>query len=273
MSIVAISQTLGSLGNEIGRELARTIGYEFADREIILQAAERFGEGVTELAHVTEERPTLAERFTQSRQRYLAYVEAIVFEMAARDNVVLSGRGVTFILNRVRHALRVRVTAPERVRAKRVEHQQGFTPEGAAHFVRDSDREHASRIRFLYHVDWDDPLLYDHVLNTEHLDVRAAARVIQEMLHTERCQPTSESLTAVKDLSLIAQAKAALAAHPMTRTLQLSLDCKSGHLTISGMVEREDRREVAEEIVRKVPGVTTVLSQIAVSPRQYHPGV
>ena len=123
MSIVAISQTLGSLGDEIGHEMAWTLKYEFADREIILQAAERFGEGVTDLAHVTEERPTLAERFTQSRQRYLACVEAIVFEMAARDNVVLSGRGVTFILNRVRHALRVRVTAPERVRAKRVEHQ------------------------------------------------------------------------------------------------------------------------------------------------------
>ena len=63
MSIVAISPTTGSLGDEIGREVARALGYEFADREIIEKAAARFGEGVMELAHATEEKPTLWERF------------------------------------------------------------------------------------------------------------------------------------------------------------------------------------------------------------------
>ena len=44
MSIVAISETAGSLGNEIGRRLAERLGYRFADREIIAKASERFGE-------------------------------------------------------------------------------------------------------------------------------------------------------------------------------------------------------------------------------------
>jgi hypothetical protein len=58
MSIVVVSQTLGSLGDEIGRELARTLSYQFADREIILEAAERFREDVPALQHATEEKPT-----------------------------------------------------------------------------------------------------------------------------------------------------------------------------------------------------------------------
>ncbi len=41
MSIVAISETAGSLGNEIGRRLAEMLGWSFADREIIAKAAER----------------------------------------------------------------------------------------------------------------------------------------------------------------------------------------------------------------------------------------
>jgi len=94
MSIVAFSQTLGSLGDEIGRELARVLSWEFADREIIARAAQRFGEGVMELEHVTEEKPTLWERFTDTKRHYLTYVEAIIFEMAARDNVILSGGAV-----------------------------------------------------------------------------------------------------------------------------------------------------------------------------------
>src|SRR4029434_4701424 len=44
MSIVAISETAGSLGNEIGRRLAERLNYRFADREIIAKTAERFGE-------------------------------------------------------------------------------------------------------------------------------------------------------------------------------------------------------------------------------------
>ena len=59
MSIVAISETAGSLGREIGHTVAATLGYEFADREIISKAAERFGEGVMELTHATEETPKL----------------------------------------------------------------------------------------------------------------------------------------------------------------------------------------------------------------------
>jgi len=45
MSILAISETAGSLGKEIGHTVAASLGHEFADREIISKAAERFGEG------------------------------------------------------------------------------------------------------------------------------------------------------------------------------------------------------------------------------------
>ena len=70
MSIVAMSETVGSGGSEIGRALAAALGWEFADREIITKAAESFGEGVGELRHATEEKPTLWDRFRQSQQRY-----------------------------------------------------------------------------------------------------------------------------------------------------------------------------------------------------------
>ena len=70
MSVVAISETFGSLGTEIGWELSRSLGYEFADREIIAKAAERYGESVMDLHHVSEEKPTLWERFPDSTRHY-----------------------------------------------------------------------------------------------------------------------------------------------------------------------------------------------------------
>ena len=91
MSIVAISETAGSLGNEIGRRLAESLGWVFADREIIAKADERFGASLAEVRHSVEEKPSLWERFTDSHRRFKAFVEASVFEMATSDNVVLAG--------------------------------------------------------------------------------------------------------------------------------------------------------------------------------------
>lgn len=210
MSIVAISRMLGSLGDEIGRELARALGYEFAHRETILRAAEQFSEGVRGFEHLTEAKLTLWECLAETKRRYLASVEAAVWELAARDNVVIVGRGAAFVLQDVRHALRARITAPPHLRVRRVEAEQGGLTPDAAELVRQSDREHAARIRFLYDAAWDDPHRYDLVLNTERLEVTGAVQTIRATLEHERFQTTPASLAKVKNSSLAASAQAAL---------------------------------------------------------------
>ncbi len=266
MSIVAISETAGSLGREIGRTVAATLGHEFADREIISKAAERFGEGVLELAHATEERPTIWERFTETQRRYTAYVEAIVFEMGARDSVVLVGRAAGVILGRIPQVLRVRITAPEGTRAQRVQQQQGLTPQAALDYVRQKDRERAARVRFLYHVDWDDSLLYDVVLNTERLSVDEGARLVRGAFQEERFETTLAARKTTGDLSLAAQAKAALLADPMTRRQQIFVSCTDGHIALSGSVRTEEERRAAQKAVASIPGVTGVLNDIVAFP-------
>jgi len=266
MSIVAISETAGSLGREIGHTVAATLGYEFADREIISKAAERFGEGVMELTHATEEKPTLWERFTESQRRYTAYVEAIVLETAARDNVVLVGRASTIILGRIPQVLRVRINAPEAIRAQRVQQQDGLIADAALDYVRRSDHERAARMRFLYHVDWDDPLAYDLVLNTERVSVEGGARLIRDAVKEERCEITGTARQTTKDLSLAAQAKAALLANPVTRSRQIFVTSSDGHITLSGSVRTEDERRMAQDTVARVPGVIGVLNDIVAIP-------
>lgn len=266
MSSVAISETMGSLGEDIGRTLARTLGCEFADREIIAEAAERFHESPIDLTHVTEERPTLWERFTDTQRRYVASVEATLIEMASRDNVVLSGRASAILLARVPHVLRVRITAPEATRAERVQQRLGLTLEAALDLVRQTDRERAARIRFLYHVDWDDPLLYDLVLNTERLPAERAARILVETLADPRYAGTPESHRRLTDLSIAAQAKALLLTHPATSALQVFASCTGGHVAVSGIVDWEAQRKAVHDIVSAIPGVEGVLNEIVVRP-------
>jgi cytidylate kinase len=266
MSIVGISGTLGSSGDEIGRELARTLSCEFADQAIIVGAAERFGEDVRKLERFTEQKPGLLERFTDTRDRYRIYVEAVIWELAARDKVVLSGRGSAFVLRPVRHVLRVRITAPEALRITRVQQRQGLTPDAATQAVRQNDRERAGRVKSLYQMDWDDPLVYDLVINTEGLAVLEGVQIIQQALRGERFQPPADARREIQDLSVAAGAKAALLADPRTRGLWLSPppSCRNGQLSLAGVVDGAELRRVVEEIVAKVPGVTEVVNEIVV---------
>jgi cytidylate kinase len=258
MSIVAMSETVGSGGTDIGRALATALGWEFADREIITKAAESFGEGAGELRHATEEKPTLWDRFRESQQRYATYVEAIVLEMAARDNVVLVGRASTVILRDVRHALRVRVIAPESVRAERIERQQSLTSEAALEYVRRGDNDLATRVRFLYHVDWEAPLLYDVVLNTERLSVARAVAVLREMLADEQLTSTDVWRQELRDRSLAVLARAALLANPTTRTRSIGVTATGGSVELTGRVLTEAEREAAGAVVARIPGVAGV---------------
>lgn len=264
MSIVAMSGTLGSSGDEIGRELARTLSCQFADQEIIVGAADRFGEDVRKLERFTEQKPALWERFTDTRERYRTYVEAVIWELAARDDVVLSGRGAAFVLRPVRHALRIRITAPEPLRVTRVRERQGLTLDAATQAVRQNDRERAARVKSLYRMDWADPLVYDLVLNTEGMAVSEGAHIVQQALRGERFQPTADARRDLQDLSVTAGARAALLADPRTRGVWLSPPpvCTNGRLTLTGVVDRAELRRVAEEIVAKLPGVTEVVNEI-----------
>jgi cytidylate kinase len=264
MSIVAMSETVGSGGTEIGRALATALGWEFADREIITKAAESFGEGVMELKHATEEKPTLWERFRQSQRRYMTYVEATVLELAARGNVVLVGRASTVILADVPHALRVRVIAPERLRADRIERQQGLTGAAAVDYVRDADRDLAARVRFLYHLDWEDPLLYDVVLNTERLTVGQAVGMLRDRLMGDRLTPTDAARRALRDRSLLATARAVLLANPTTRARPIGVTVADGIAELSGRVDTEDERQAAETAVKRIPGMVDVRNGLVV---------
>ena len=267
MSVVAISETAGSLGNEIGRRLAERLGYRFADREIIAKASELFGENVTDLRHGVEEKPTLWERLTDTQHRYKAYVEAIILEMAAGDNVVLAGLASTIVLRPVPHALRVRVNAPERMRADRVQQQQGLTAEASRDHVRQTDHERAARVKFLYHVNVDDPLLYDVVINTERLTADEAALLLHEELQLTRFRTSPESQRQITDLGIVAGAKAAFRASPTIDPQRIFVSANGGYVSLSGAVEGEDGRRLAQEVVEKIPGVTGVLNEIVTMPR------
>jgi hypothetical protein len=148
-----------------------------------------------------------------------------------------------------------------------VQQQDGLLYESALNLLRQKDHERGARIKFLYHVDWGDPLLYHVVLNTEQVSVARGVQILRAALEDFRFSATPESRQQLTDQSIVAQAKTALLVHPLTRPCQLFATVTRGALMLSGSVERDEQRRAAEEAVRGIPGVTDVLNEIAVRPR------
>ena len=74
MSIVTISRGSFSHGKEVAEELAKRLGYKCISREIILEASKHFNIPEAKLARAIHDAPSILERITYGKERYVAYV-------------------------------------------------------------------------------------------------------------------------------------------------------------------------------------------------------
>lgn len=262
MAIVTIAHETGSGGPEIGIELAKRLGFRYVDREMLSEAAQRYGVGEDKLTELDEKKPSLFERFDVETRQYITVLQSALLDTAEQDSVVINSRGGQMLLRGISHVLRVFVIAPFELRVKRVMKkmagpaQESVDVRTTAEMVRRSDQEKHGRIRYLYDVNWGDPALYDLVLNTEKVTVDAAVGALAGLVRS--LVVTEESLQQVRDRALSSRVRAALAAHPDTRKFRLTVEADRGLIRLEGTAALERAAEVA----RTVPGVVDVKGQL-----------
>jgi len=269
MTIVAISREMGSGGYEVAAAVAKALGFDYVDREILLRAAREFDVSEAKIADVADRRLSLWERFDEEKRRYLTFIEAAYFSFAAKGNVVTAGRGGPFFLRNVSHALRVRIMAPFEVRVRRIMEREKLEHKAAMAKVRDYDRELAGRIDYLFGVDWTLPENYDLVINTEAEAWQFYIDLLVGAAKHPRFQPTPESMRRIHDLSLAAQVRAAIAKNLVTKNINVEVVAQSGEVALKGVVFSPAMMDAAAEVARQVPGVVKVSCEAVEIPRVY----
>lgn len=178
MGVITISRQLGSLGREIAALTAERLGYDLVWRELINDAARRAGAPEAALSTI-DELGLLGECASPGvRRAYRRAVETVMTELADRDNVVIVGRAGQIILRDRPNVLHVRIIAPVALRAERLARRQQISLPAAEAQIQASDRFRRDHLRRTYHVRWDDPDLYDLIVNTAHWTATDAAQVI-----------------------------------------------------------------------------------------------
>lgn len=185
---ITISREKGAGGSEIAAVVAKELGWDVLDRELVDVMADKYSmpHQVAEL--LDEKHPNWMEDLFAtwlaghdfSSSAYIHRLKRILLLAGQHGNVVIVGRGAQFVLPTER-GLSVRILAPRDHRVQRIADRQGISPTEAGDFVDQQDRQHDEFVKEFLHHDSADPHVYDLVINVEKLSIKHAANLIVGM--------------------------------------------------------------------------------------------
>jgi cytidylate kinase len=119
-----------------------------------------------------------AEEPQLSDSLYLQTMTTLIRELAARGEVVILGRGSQMLLADMPRALHVLCVAPRKLRANRLAERDEIGMEEAMRRTAESDRARCAFYKKFWHVEVEDPKLYDLTIDTARLSYDIATQVV-----------------------------------------------------------------------------------------------
>ncbi|MDH7568250.1 MAG: cytidylate kinase-like family protein [Armatimonadota bacterium] len=190
MGIITISRQAGSRGEEIAARVAEALGFTLIDRQIIGEET-----GLVTVDHDLEQvfgRHLGLEDRMQRLKRLSEYLQAVVSaveEVARRQNVVILGRGAQVVLRDRPDTLHVKVVAPMNERVLNLIRRRELAHDEAERVLTEADETRRAFHQEVYGVDWNQPDLYDLIVNTARTDVESAAALIVWLARTRGIAP------------------------------------------------------------------------------------
>jgi cytidylate kinase len=257
MAIITISRGSYSYGKEVAEKVAQRLGYQCCAREVILRASEDFNIPEIKLVKAVHDAPSVLERLSFGKERFIAYFQSSLLKYLVRDNVVYHGLAGHFYVKGVSHVLKVRIIAEMKDRIRIIMERENISYDNALERLQKDDLARSKWSQHLYRIDTADPILYDLVIRVRKMTVDDAVDVICHTAGLENFKTTFESQKAMEDLVLASEVK--------TTLLEIRPDIKvfvrDGVVTLGAnaqtMKDPDQAREI-ERIVSRVPGVKEV---------------
>src|SRR5881275_3121430 len=164
MHAVTISREYGSGGGEIAARLARRLGWQLIDHQIVAKAASELGVHETVVQAHDEHVGGVVSRIFQwpyptppeDAQAYYGMLRRVVMEAANTGHVVIVGRGGQALLADRRDVLHVRVVAPLEQRVAYVVRREGLDTDAARKRVQEKDSARTRYLQTQFHCEPDD---------------------------------------------------------------------------------------------------------------------
>jgi cytidylate kinase len=238
MAIITISRGSYSRGKEVAEKVAARLGYECISREILLEASEQFQIPEIKLVRAIHDAPSILERFTNGKERYVSYIRAALLKHVQKDNVVYHGLAGHFFVRDIHHVLKVRIIADLEDRVAEEVKREGIPAEEARAFLEKDDEERYRWSYHLYGIDTRNPSLYDLVIHIKTLIADDAVNLVICAVQSPHFQTTARSQKILDDLTLAARIQAALVEE--FPTVKVNAQDGEVFIEVKGAVDEED---------------------------------
>ncbi|MDD2900925.1 MAG: cytidylate kinase family protein [Syntrophales bacterium] len=84
MPIITISRGSYSHGKDVAQKVAQKLGYACISREIMLKASKHFNIPEIKLARAVHDAPSIFDRLTYGKERYIAFVREALMHYLSR---------------------------------------------------------------------------------------------------------------------------------------------------------------------------------------------
>jgi cytidylate kinase len=250
MAVITISRGTFSGGKALAECLSCSLGYRCVDRDMVVERAAARGVSEQGLRAALEKAPTALGTFDHRKYIYLALIQAALAEEVRGGHAIYHGLLGHLLLKGGVGILRLRVIAPVEFRIRMAEERLGLTRNEVIAHIEKVDQDRRKWTQYLYGVDWEDPSLYDLVINLEHIGIEQACRLVTGMVKEATFEVLPENRTALEDMALASRVRAELALNPYTSNLEVEVDASGGEVSIKGMLfeQSEEVRKVASAV-------------------------
>lgn len=257
MSIITISRAFCSKGSELAERIAHQLNYTCVSREILLEASDQFNVPEIILTKAIHDGPTIFDKFTHGKQKYIAFIRSALLNHLKKDNMVYHGLAGHFFLQGVPHVLKVRTIADMDVRIKEEMEKENISELMARKRLLNDDKNRHNWGMYLYGVDTYDPDLYDLVINLRDMSIEDCAEIVCHTATRASFQTSPESLERLSDLALAARVYALI----IDKYFNSTVNSHEGNVAIqiNDQVAKPKKIQAdVEKLIKDVPGVKKI---------------
>ena len=197
--VITIARSYGSGGRKMGRLLAKELGYEYYDREILRIASDESGISEELFARADENtRKTMLYRVSErvydgsiippesgnfiSDENLFNYQAKVLRELLNEESYICVGRAADFVLKDKPNVLTVYIDAPYEDRIEREMKRQGIGRSQAIHYIDKLDHYRESYYKYHTGRQWKRVENYDLCLDSAAVGLDNCVEVIKKVI-------------------------------------------------------------------------------------------
>lgn len=199
--VITIARQYGSGGRTVGQMLAKELGVEYYDKDLIIKASEESGINIALFADADEKSKNIFKRFKKknyggevlspsdknfnSEENLFNYQAKIIRELAEKESCIIIGRAADYILKDRTDVISVFVHAPQWFLLEQAGKKVSKKGKDLEKYIAKIDKERAEYYKNHTGREWTDARNYDLCLDSSKLGFEKCVEEIKAYMNVK----------------------------------------------------------------------------------------